>query len=265
MHTLLIIIFTILGLIIGSFLNVVIFRHGTGMGLGGRSRCMSSGQTLRWYELVPVFSFILQRGRSLRTGAKLSWQYPLVEIATALLFAISYIILSPMLWQGDMISFVISLIFFFLVSCFVVLISVYDIRHMIIPNAFIYPLIVLSFMSMFFVLSPFHFSAPTLLQIVSGPLVALPFVGLWYVSGGRWMGFADAKIGLALGWFLGISSAFAGVILACFLGAVVGSLVLLFSQDKTNHHIPFGPFLLTGFILSFLYTIDMYSLVMWFI
>src|SRR5680860_1900327 len=80
MSFLFLIFFSFLGLIVGSFLNVVILRHNTGASLGGRSGCFSCGHNLTWYELVPVVSFLALRGRCNHCGCKISRQYPLVEI-----------------------------------------------------------------------------------------------------------------------------------------------------------------------------------------
>lgn len=249
----------ILGTIIGSFLNVVILRHGTGMGLGGRSRCMTSGQVLKWYELIPILSFLIQKGRSRYTGAKLSWQYPLVELLTGFFFLFSFQNAFSMFGFLHDTALVVSFFFFILCSIFIILVSVYDIRHMIIPNQFIYPLIVLSFVQLFVSLPDFSFSLPSVWMLVSGPIVALPFILIWFISGGKWMGFADSKIALVIGWFLGASQGFFAVLLAFWIGAIVGILFFAHSKifkKKTIHNIPFGPFLLTGLILSFLYNID---------
>ena len=80
-------IFFTLGLIIGSFLNVVILRYNTGRSFGGRSACMTCQSELKAYELIPLFSFITLRGRCLSCKTKISIQYPLVEFATGLIFA----------------------------------------------------------------------------------------------------------------------------------------------------------------------------------
>lgn len=267
MENLLGIIFFIFGTLIGSFLNVVIIRYGTGMGLGGRSRCSSSGQILKWYELIPIVSFLIQGGRSRYTGAKLSWQYPLVEFLTGIAFVFCLFLSVNLLIFGDIWSFVTSFVFFSLVSVFSILISVYDIRHMIIPNQFVYPLIVLSFVSLFVSLNPLLVSFPSIQDFVAGPLVALPFVLMWFVSRGRWMGFADAKLGLIMGWFLGIAQGFFAVLLSFWIGALVGILVLIYfkMKKKTIKQIPFGPFLLTGLILTFLYNISIDTIISFFL
>lgn len=257
----------IFGTIIGSFLNVVIFRHGTGMGLGGRSRCMTSGKVLRWYELVPIVSFLLQGGRSLHTGAKLSWQYPLVEFLTGLLFLVSFQKSFVFLEAGDMLAFNLSFVFLALVSVFIILISVYDAKHMIIPNEFAYPFLLLAFVSLFVSLEPVALGLPSWSAFVAGPLVALPFLFLWFISKGKWMGFADVKLALAIGWFLGLSGGLWALLISFWVGALFGIGFLVYQRlhKRNNHHIPFGPFLLTGLILVFLYNINIETFIALFI
>lgn len=261
------ILFFILGLVFGSFLNVVLFRYSTGLGLSGRSRCASSGKTLRWYELVPVVSFFIQGGKSRHTGAKLSWQYPLVELVTGILFVGAYVFTFQRSMFMDVFSFPVLLVFSLALVSLFVLISVYDIRHMIIPNEFSYPYIGLAFFSLFVSLDPITFVLPTWQSLIAGPLVALPFVLFWFISRGKWMGFADAKIALAIGWLVGISFGFASVLLAFWIGAVVGVIVLVFSQKKRtkNVMIPFGPFLLAGLLLSLVYNISIEHLALLFV
>ncbi len=257
----------IFGTIIGSFLNVVIFRHGTGMGLGGRSRCMTSGKVLRWYELIPIVSFLIQGGRSRNDGSKISWQYPLVEFLTGILFVFSFLKSLPFLWNGDTASFLVSVVFLVLSSVFVILVSVYDTKHMIIPNEFIYPLIGISFASLFVSLSPLALTIPSLATLVSGLLTAFPFFLLWLVSGGRWMGFADVKVALCIGWFLGFSSGFFAVLVSFWIGAIFGVVILMVHKLRGSRvtMVPFGPFLLTGLILTFLYNMNMESFLLLFI
>jgi leader peptidase (prepilin peptidase)/N-methyltransferase len=252
----------ILGTLVGSFLNVVILRHGTGMGLGGRSRCVSSGNILKWHELIPVISFVIQKGRSRYTGVKLSWQYPIVEFLTGLLFLLSFKTAFSMFGLLHDAALVISFFFFAIVSVYIILIAVYDTKHMIIPNQFVYPLIGLSFIQLFISLPSFTFEIPSVWLLLSGPILALPFLLLWFFSKGKWMGFADSKVALVIGWFLGFSQGLFAILLSFWIGAIVGALLYAYSKvfkKKTIHHIPFGPFLLAGLILSFLYNIDIGS------
>jgi prepilin signal peptidase PulO-like enzyme (type II secretory pathway) len=246
----------VLGLIVGSFLNVVILRIDTGLGFGGRSKCFSCGKDLAWYELVPVFSFLAQKGKCRGCKGKISVQYPLVELITTILFYLIYkkfavVFLIAPLW----ISVVFSLALFALVSSLII-ISVFDIHHKQIPTV---PLLLFYA----FVIGS-HVVLSTdgyLVQLIHGVVVASPFLALWAISRGRWLGFGDVLLALGIGWWLGLSSGFAAVLLSFWIGAAV-SIVLMIASKKHSMKtaIPFGPFLALGALLSFLYTINIPTL-----
>ncbi len=248
----------IFGTLIGSFLNVVILRYRTGRSLAGRSMCPSCGKTLRWYELVPIVSFLVQGGRCRGCGSKISWQYPIIEAGTGALFVgVSYFALHT--W-GETALFVPGALHLAILMAFLVVIVVYDIRHKIIPNDIVYLFSGLSLLYAFF----FHIFVPngTSLwsDLVAGPAFALPFALLWAVSKGRWMGLGDAKLALGLGWILGLSASAVAFLLAFWIGAiwsivvvVLGATGFLSEQRKLTlkSEIPFAPFLFLGFLVTF--------------
>ena len=132
----------ILGTVVGSFLNVVILRYNTGESiLFPESRCFSCGKKLRWFELIPILSFLLQKGRCLRCKSKISRQYPITELLTGLTFFAIFWKFYPSIE---------SVIFYWTVASFLIVISVYDFRHQIIPNGLVYFLIFLSLFPIFF-------------------------------------------------------------------------------------------------------------------
>lgn len=246
----------VFGTIIGSFLNVVVLRYGTGRGLGGRSKCAVTGKVLRWFELIPILSFIIQGGRTRYGGAKISWQYPLVEFFTGLGFVAIVAKLSPLLYMSPN-SFLINVLFYFVIYSFLILIFVYDWHHKIIPDDFVYPLMVLSVV-------PILFSNAPVMFLIAGPLVALPLLVLWLFTRGRGMGFGDVKLALPIGWILGLSAGFASLLMAFWIGAVFGIVTMIFYGRKLRSEIPFGPFIIIGASLAFLYNIDMSSIAVFF-
>lgn len=250
----------IFGTIIGSFLNVVICRHGTGRGLGGRSKCAVTGKTLEWYELVPVLSFAALGGRSRYSKTKISWQYPLVEFGTGLSFLLIFHHVRDLLLTAPDVLFV-TLLFYFAVASFFILIFVYDLRHKLIPDAFLYPLAALAFTGLLFgapMLDCLRF--PGWWGLLSGPLLALPLFLLWFFTRGRGMGFGDVLLMIPIGWLLGYQKGFAALLLAFWVGAVVGLVLMLVSGKRLKSEIAFGPFLIVGFALAFLYNIDMQAI-----
>ncbi len=248
----------ILGTIIGSFLNVVIYRLGTGVSVArGRSMCFSCGKTLKWYELIPVASFLLQRGKCRTCKSKISWQYPIVEIVTGLLFLFTWMLGVQMA----------EVFFLWVIMAILIVIAVYDLRHKIIPNSFVYAFIALSVLLLIWKQG---FQVFTMWDFYAGPILFLPFAGLWAVSRGAWMGFGDAKLAWGIGWFLGLYAGVSAIILSFWIGAVWGlSLIALshtqqlFGKRKRftmKSEIPFGPFLIIGTLLVFFFNINVFSL-----
>lgn len=260
----------ILGLVVGSFLNVVILRYNTRLrqGSGGqagllwqvrswwgtygnsRSRCFSCGKTLKWYELVPVVSFLLQRGRCRACGSKISWQYPLVELGTAISFALVWLMPQPLDQK----------IFYLVIFSILIVILAYDWRHQIIPDALVYGFIVLAF---FYSL----FSNSLISNLLAGLGLAAFFWILWLVSRGRWLGFADGKLALGIGLLLGPVGGVSATILAFWIGAVAGLLLMAISKLSRTHgrvtiksELPFAPFLILGLVLVLFFQIDVFTL-----
>lgn len=257
MFGVLIYIFTfIFGAIVGSFLNVVILRYNTGEGLKGRSHCFSCRKELSPRDLVPIISFLINGGRCRFCGSRISPQYPLVEFFTALLFTL-------IVWRfpGE----IVLPVFFAYIVSLLIIITVYDLRHKIIPNALVY---------LFIVSALFHPVLKSLLagsfallvvgvlhSILSGGIFFLIFWGLWRFSEGKWIGFGDAKLAAGIGALLGLAQGFTALVVGFWLGAIVGLFLLLLSRIKTpflrryfsmKSEIPFAPFLAIGIIITLL-------------
>lgn len=252
---------TILGLIVGSFLNVVILRFGTGLSIArGRSRCFSCNHTLSWYELLPLFSYIAQIGRCRHCRSHISVQYPLVEILTSLLFLVSALEISgldmpPIRLIGVLAVLLIS------VSLYVVIV-VYDLRHKMIPDFFSYSV---AGSALLFTLISYPSSVVP--HIVAGIGSFLFFYVFWFFSKGRWMGLGDGKLALSLGFLLGPSGAVTAILIAFWSGAIV-SLVLVAREKIADRklgvsmksEIPFAPFIIFGTLVVFFSHIDMGTL-----
>lgn len=230
-----------LGLILGSFLNALLYRFHTGLSIAsGRSKCMSCGHTLGAHDLVPVFSHLFLRGKCRYCRSRISLQYPLVEASAALLLVGAY------LRTETTIEFV-----FTALLCLVLLfVFVYDLRHYIIPWSALTVLILLS-------LSLVLVRGAPVESLVAGPLLALPLFVFSLVSGGRWMGWGDAPLQLTLGWWLGLSLGFSGLLLAFWSGAIVGIALMWLSKAYTmKSEVPFAPFLIFGALCAYFFHVD---------
>ena len=254
----------LLGTIIGSFLNVVIYRFNTGKSMvNSRSICMTCNKTLSWYELIPVFSFLIQSGRCRTCASTISHQYPIVEFITGLLFILVVHHFLPILAVSQAHFIFLVSIFVFLFSILIV-ISVYDIRHKIIPDKLVYVFAIVSFLTLFINQTGMGhlFAKPILLDVLSGFILALPFALIWLVSKGKWMGLGDAKLILGIGWMLGFHKGVASVILSFWIGTIISLTIMFFSRKKIGlkTEIPFAPFLIVSTLVVFLFSIDVFSL-----
>lgn len=263
--TLVLIFIFILGTIIGSFLNVVIYRLNSGRKIvNDGSMCMSCGHKLKWYELVPVVSYFIQGCKCRKCKSHISAQYPVVEILTGIMFLAISVKFIPFLFYSLWLYVGYTALFLILFSLLVV-IFVYDLRHKIIPNKIVFPFILLSFLSMISNLMIFGniFSWVALLDIFAGPIVALPFVLIWLFSKGKLMGLGDAKLMIGIGWMLGLSGGIFAIILAFWIGAVVGLGIIAFSKKKVGFktELPFAPFLILSIFITFLFGFNFSTLV----
>jgi prepilin signal peptidase PulO-like enzyme (type II secretory pathway) len=260
MITIFTLIFLIFGLIIGSFLNVVILRLNTERSFGGRSGCMSCMNTLSWYELIPVFSFLGLRGRCKNCKAKISIQYPIVELITGFIFAALFLKFQNVFFFSTVPVFSFTYAYYAVAFSLLLIIAVYDIRHKIIPDKLSLILGVWSFLGLFFFNSSgFYPHLPSILELVSGLIIAAPFALFWLVSSGKWMGLGDAKLAISFGWLLGLSRALSGVVVAFWVGAVVGLALVIFSKKHgMKSEIPFAPYLVLGTLIAFLFELHLF-------
>jgi prepilin signal peptidase PulO-like enzyme (type II secretory pathway) len=246
----------ILGNIIGSFLNVISLRFNTGMTYGGRSKCFSCGKVLGWKELIPLLSFFYQEGKCKKCKSKISWQYPLVELISGILFVLIFVKFPPLTIESSF-----TTIFYLFITCLLIVITVYDIKHKIIPDTLVYTFAFVA-LAKLFITPDLSFTIPSWIDLLAGPILALPFATLWYISKGTWMGLGDAKLMLGIGWTLGLWSGISAAILAFWIGAIF-SLVwmyIVFRKIKARYEIPFGPYLILGMYLVLLYGIKVIEL-----
>lgn len=230
-------LFLVAGLVLGSFGNVLVARVPEGQPITGRSRCMRCLKTLGFSELVPVFSWLLQRGKCRGCDAPVSWQYPLVETLTALLFLLALKLVEPN----------VSAAFFLGTALWMLLlIAVADAKSSLIPDAFSGLFILASLLAAVML----HGRVDLL-----SPLVGIVFFGFqWLISRGRWVGSGDipvaAGIGLLLGdWKLAVIALTTAYIVGCV--AVIPGL--LSGRLKRNDHLPFVPFLMAGTLITLLW------------
>lgn len=255
----------IFGVIIGSFLNVFLYRFHTGRTVMGHSHCLSCGTRLTPKELIPLFSYLVLQGRCLTCSSLIPSRYFLVEITTGILFVVAF------LMSVNMVDFALQVTFFI----FLILIAVYDIYHMVIPDEFVFGALLIALSSQLYDLAFINNIYTFGWNIVASLLASLFLLVLWRISKGKWIGFGDVKLVIPLALMVGASSVFSLVVLSFWVGAIVGLLILgyqkvrergqphlrLLSRQLTmKSAVPFAPFLIVAYLLVYMYQIDVVAL-----
>jgi leader peptidase (prepilin peptidase) / N-methyltransferase len=244
-----IIIFFIPGLMIGSFLNVLVYRLRVAEDLFfDRSRCPHCKKTISWFDNIPLLSFILLKFRCRNCKEKISWQYPLVELSAGILFAA---IGAKYFLAGDPSSWIITL-YFLGVTAFFTAIFVYDWLYMEIPEILIWPAVVWSLA--FNVVTDWNRNSfhGDLLNIAtySGILAAAAafvfFFLLSTLSREKWMGMGDAYLAIFLGLVLGWPQILLAMFFSFFIGSIYGIIMILLGKKKMKSQVPFAPFMVLG-------------------
>jgi len=257
--------FFIFGIIIGSFLNVYLYRFHTNKSLLGSSHCLSCATPLKPYELVPLFSYLGLRGRCRTCHSYIPPRYFMVELVTGLLF-LGLAILKLSLPVTAVLLLVITVL---------VVIAVYDLYHMIIPDELTIAMLVLAF-------------SYNLLLLIGGlPIVDFFFgifaaIGaslflfiLWKVSDGKWIGFGDVKLIVPIALLVGYAQVFSLVVLSFWIGAGIGLLLLALQKlQKGGKYglrlgnrkltiksaVPFAPFMILSYLTILFFDIDVVAL-----
>ena len=232
------------GLVIGSFLNVVIYRYPQGESLiSPPSSCVHCKTMLHTSDLVPVVSYLFLKGRCRYCCGSVSWRYPFVELLTALLFLTCYIYfgLSPLFFE------------YIVISCILIVISFIDLDNGIIPNRLVLLLLLWSI--------AWQLIHPNITLAAAGTGL-LAGGGLFYLiavlsKGG--MGGGDIKLMAVLGFALGWPLVLIVFLLAFLLGAAVGVILMLAGKKTRRDPLPFGPFIAISFLISVFWGVQIWQ------
>ena len=248
----------IFGLFVGSFLNCVIWRlYQKKSFLIERSICPHCKHQLAWFDLIPIVSFVLLKGKCRYCHKPISWQYPLVELATAILFILPFVIQQflPLPFYDEILWLEI-LYYLFLISVLIIL-FVYDLKHFIIPDKILIPALLITLFYflirdfyLFFLHSNFQIFTSFLYQFASATGVSGFFLLLYLISKGRWIGFGDVKLGFLLGFILSWPKSFVFMFLTYIIGGIIGIGLIIFKKKALKAQVPFAPFLIISFIIS---------------
>ncbi len=246
----------ILGASIGSFLNVLIDRLPKDESINGRSHCDHCKKKITWYDLIPILSFFILGGKTRCCGKKLSFQYPLIEIVTGLVFvlttnhqisitkqlSITNLQYSNFLLFNNWPLFVSWLLFLGIFSCLIV-IFVSDLKYHLISDYILLALFVFSII--------YHLSSIISISLfpyflISSFVVAFPIWLIYFISKERAMGLGDVYLSAIMGFLLGWKAGFMALYIAFVTGAIFGLVAIIFKNKKLKSKIAFGPFLVIG-------------------
>jgi len=237
----------IFGFIIGSFLNVVIYRLYSGDNIvKSRSKCVHCQHQLKAIDLVPFFSWLLL-GRKCRYCSKnISWQYPIVELVTAILFVLGYIVLVGSI---SLMSTIILLqyVLYLIAASFLIVIFVFDHQHQLILDKVTIPLMVIAIIFIFILQLDW-------LQYLLTALAGGAWFGWQYViSKGKWIGGGDIRMGIIMGLLLGWPNLIVALFIAYILGAMISVYLLVSKKSERGSQIAFGTFLSVATVITWLW------------
>ena len=228
-----------IGMCVGSFLNVCIFRLPEGTSIvHPPSACPKCGVAIRWYDNIPVISYLLLRGRCRGCQTTISIRYPIVELLSGLFAMIT--------WLQFGTNFATPIYFIFIAALLVI--TFIDIDHRIIPDAISLPGIPIGFAASF--LLPGLDWVDSLIGIVAGGGILLSIAwGYHLLTGKDGMGGGDIKLLAMIGAFIGWKGVFFTIMASSFIGTVVGVVMMVRARKGMKMALPFGPFLSIGAIL----------------
>lgn len=239
----------VFGSIIGSFLNVCIYRIPAGQSIiFPSSRCSHCKTPIHWYQNIPILSYLFLKGRCASCGVSISVRYPLVEALTGLLFLLVFMRFG-MLWATPV---------YWLLMAALIVITFIDFDYQIIPDVISLPGVPIGFVLTFFV-AGVSWSDSLLGILVGGGSLAC-VAGIYYLlTRNEGMGMGDIKLLAMLGAFMGWKAILPTIFLGSLIGSLVGVPLMLIKRASGKLAIPFGPFLSLGAIIYLLWGSDLIS------
>jgi prepilin signal peptidase PulO-like enzyme (type II secretory pathway) len=216
----------VLGLVIGSFLGALTYRLPRNVSINkGRSVCPNCNHQIAWFDNIPLISYILLFGRCRNCHEKISIRYPLIELATAIIF----LVIGPN-------------IFDLILASILIIIFLIDLENQLIFDEFVFAGFAV------FILKVFYFNTPLFPNLLAGFLSALLLLVLNLITKGRGMGLGDVKLAILLGALAGLNLFLIWLFFSFLLGAIVGIILIIIKSGTLKQKIAFGPFLILGYV-----------------
>jgi prepilin signal peptidase PulO-like enzyme (type II secretory pathway) len=250
-------LFFFIGAAIGSFTLVIVNRLHVAPIINGRSKCLSCSKKLAWYELIPVISYLIQRGKCRACEAKIGYEHVLVEVVYGLL----YILLYSLFLKDKGINITSAWWAVYYSAMFVVsgVLVMYDLRHRLVPEYFLYAFVVLSAVMMmvrfFMEHNVYEFMTPFILSV--------PSFFLYHITKKRGIGLGDVVLFSGVGMFLGTEAALASLIISVWSAAIIGITLQMFNsrQYHMKYALPFVPFMIIAMFFVLFTDINVWTLV----
>ena len=234
------ILISLYGLLIGSFLNVCIYRIPREESIVfPSSHCPNCGTKLLWHDLVPVFSYLVLRGNCRYCGEKISPQYPIVELLNSLIYTLTY-------WKFGL-SF--SFLYYAVIFSILIVIAFIDLNEMIIPDILIILILTVTVLYRLLLFLLYSKSFDLLNSIGGLVLSSFLFILIILISKGG-MGGGDVTLIGSLGFILGIKKILLTIFSAFIFGAIISIILLVTKIREKKDPIPFGPFIILGFFIT---------------
>lgn len=243
-----VLVISLLGIAFGSFINVLVFRTKTkDAWWKGRSKCRSCLEPVAAIDLIPILSYFAIRGRCRHCQTVLSAQYPIVEAVTGILFGLLFVRASLFFGMPDFIAagewftvFVRDAI----LAVFLMVIFIYDLRYGYILDRFTIPAMVIA------LVFNLVLGADPLEYLLAGLMIGGFFAIQYVVSKGTWIGGGDIRLGMVMGFYLGLEHGVLALFLSYLLGAFIGVILIATKKRSMKSSVPFGTFLALGTVIA---------------
>jgi len=247
------------GASIGSFVQVVVTRLHVAPIMKTRSKCLSCGEALRAFDLIPIFSYLFLKGKCRYCKTV----YGISALIVEALYGAVFVALYYFFLQGQSSIFMVALLLTYYTLLFATfgVVALYDRMHSYIPVAYLMMYCVLTFL----MLMVRYVAEPTSMVLLAPVIVALPFLLIWIVSKGKALGFGDVLLFLGVGAFFGVAQGIAVLLLSVWMGAIIGGGMYIVNavnhdQKKPSNIVPFVPFIVIAFLIVLFTDIDIFSI-----
>lgn len=238
------------GIAVGSFVNAIIFRSESNEPLFGKSKCRVCQKPILPLDLIPVVSYFALKGRCRSCSAVIEWQYPVVEIVMGVLFGVLYARAALVYNVPSFVETNEWMLLFLrdaILSVFLLIIFIYDLRYSYILDRFSIPA-----MAIVFCLNVFLGASPTSL-LLGGLAIGSFFAFQFLVSRGAWIGGGDIRMGMLMGFYLGLSQGLLALFLSYVFGSIIGILLILFKKRRLDSQVPFGTFMSAATLITVIF------------